>query len=327
MIAKARTISYGKAKLDYDASKTVLNELVASEVCRHNLYGETSAEIVREMNDVKNMSHPNLSKCYFDIVITLSESDAEIMQMPEDCQKLIEEYMYQLMVGKLRLSEEQFGKMQWIAYQHERTDHNRNLRHWHVLANRVLSDGMVVPDSHIGRKAVNVATEISRERGFSIASDISSSNKAEIHEAAFRILRGMSCFSFDLFKVLMAADGFEIREAFSKSGMLQGYYIASKSGTLYKASSIDRRLTLGRIENTWRSLRYTQHWSGQSHRVSSPMRKPDRVGSVTIANPMASVLNAQATPAHSRNREDEVGTRRGHYDDEELEERRKGYSM
>ena len=184
MVSKAKTISYGTAKLEYDANKTISREHVASEACRHNLYGETPAEIAREMRDIQERSHPNLSKCYFDIVITLSESDAAKVQTQEECQQLVEEYMQRLMVQQLGLTREQFGQMQWIAYQHERTDHNGILRHWHVLANRVLPDGTVVSDSNIGRKAVKVANDISRERGFSVAENISPQNKKEIRDGS-----------------------------------------------------------------------------------------------------------------------------------------------
>ena len=324
MVAKARTISYGTAKLEYDANKTIDHVHVASELCRHNLYGDTPGEITREMHDVKENRHRNLSKCYFDIVITLSEQDADKVKSPEQYRELVEEYMFRLMTGELGLSEEQFRQMQWIAYQHERTDHNRNLRHWHVLANRVLKDGTVVSDSFIGKKAAKVANDISRERGFSVAEDISPRNKEEIREAAFRILSGMDTFSFDIFKVLMTAEGFEVREAFAKSGKLQGYYILSKSGTQYKASAIDRSLTLGRIENTWKMLHKAQiRLSVKKKAVAHrPSEHPTHIGTHTLS----SLLNTHVSPTHSRNREDEVGSKRSRYDDD-LEERSKGYSM
>ncbi len=324
MVAKARTISYGTAKLEYDANKTIDHVHVASELCRHNLYGDTPGEITREMHDVHENHHRNLSKCYFDIVITLSEQDADKVKSPEQCRELVEEYMLRLMTGELGLSEEQFRQMQWIAYQHERTDHNRNLRHWHVLANRVLQDGTVVSDSFIGKKAAKVANDISRERGFSVAEDISPRNKEEIREAAFRILGGMDTFSFDIFKMLMAAEGFEIREAFAKSGKLQGYYILSKSGTQYKASAIDRSLTLGRIENTWKMLHKAQIRPSVKKKAVAhrPSGNPTHIGTHTLS----SLLNTHVSPAHSRNREDEVGSKRSRYDDD-LEERSKGYSM
>ena len=324
MVSKARTISYGTAKLEYDANKTIDHVHVASEVCRHNLYGDTPGEITREMHDVQENHHRNLSKCYFDIVITLSELDANKVKSPEQCRELVEEYMNRLMTGELGLSEEQFRQMQWIAYQHERTDHNRDLRHWHVLANRVLQDGTVVSDSFIGKKAAKVANDISRERGFSVAEDISPRNKEEIREAAFRILGGMDTFSFDIFKMLMAVEGFEVREAFAKSGKLQGYYILSKSGTQYKASAIDRSLTLGRIENTWKMLHKEQARSSTEKKFLShhPSGSSVHVGAGTLS----SILNTHVTPTHSRNREDEVGSKHSHYDGE-LEERSKGYSM
>jgi len=238
--------------------------------------------------------------------------------------ELVEEYMNRLMTGELGLSEEQFRQMQWIAYQHERTDHNRNLRHWHVLANRVLQDGTVVSESFIGKKAAKAANDISRERGFSVAENISPKNKEEIREAAFRILGGMDTFSFDIFKMLMAVEGFEVREAFAKSGKLQGYYILSKSGTQYKASAIDRSLTLGRIENTWKMLHKEQAKSSTEKKVLAhhPSGSSVHVGTGMLS----SILNTHVTPTHSRNREDEVGSKHNRYDDD-LEERSKGYSM
>ena len=327
MVSKAKTISYGTAKLEYDANKIIGREHVASEACRHNLYGETPTEIAREMRDIQERSHPNLSKCYFDIVITLSESDSAKVQSQEECQQLVEEYMQRLMMQQLGLAQEQFQKMQWIAYQHERTDHNGKLRHWHVLANRVLPDGTVVSDSNIGRKAVKVANDISRERGFTNAENVSQKNKAEIREAAFRTLNSMSCYTFEVFKVKMAREGFSVQEAYSKSGRLQGYYIASKSGTLYKASAIDRDLTLGRIDNTWKLIHSGRYRQTMAADHAYPIRRNSSNGAHIPPPSLSSVLNARVSNAHSRNREDEVGHNRRSYDDDYNENKNKGYSM
>ena len=327
MVSKAKTISYGTAKLEYDANKTIGREHVASEACRHNLYGETPSEIAREMRDIQERSHPNLSKCYFDIVITLSESDTAKVQTQKECQQLVEEYMQRLMVQQLGLTREQFQKMQWIAYQHKRTDHNGKLRHWHVLVNRVLPDGTVVSDSNIGRKAVKVANDISRERGFSVAENISPQNKKEIRDAAYRVLKGMSCYTFDVFKMKMEKEGFAIQKAYSKSGKLQGYYISSKSGTSYKASAIDRNLTLGRIENTWRLIRSGRYQHAENSYVPNVTRQPSQNGSHVARPSLSPILNARVTHGHSRNREDEVNRHGYHYDDEESEQRSRGYKM
>lgn len=327
MVSKAKTISYGTAKLEYDANKTIGREHVASEACRHNLYGETPSEIAREMRNIQERSHPNLSKCYFDIVITLSESDATKVQTPEECQQLVEEYMQRLMVQQLGLTREQFQKMQLIAYQHERTDHNGKLRHWHVLANRVLSDGTVVSDSNIGRKAVKVANDVSRERGFSVAENISPQNEKEIRDAAYRVLKGMPCYTFDVFKMKMEKEGFAIQKAYSKSGKLQGYYISSKSGTPYKASAIDRNLTLGRIKNTWRLIRSGRYQQAEASYVPNVTNHSSRNGSHSSRSSLLPILNARVTQGHSRNREDEVNRHSYHYDDEESEQKSRGYRI
>ena len=116
-----------------------------------------------------------------------------------------------------------------------------------------------------------------------------------------------------------------IREAFAKSGKLQGYYILSKSGTQYKASAIDRSLTLGRIKNTWKALHEEQVRSSTEKKVVA--RHPSRSSVHVGAGMLSSILNTHVTPTHSRNREDEVGAKHNRYDDENLEERNKGYSM
>ena len=125
-------------------------------------------------------------------------------------------------------------------------------------------------------------------------------------------------------RLFQAAEGFEVREAFAKSGKLQGYYILSKSGTQYKASAIDRSLTLGRIENTWKMLHKEQVRSSSEKKVLThhPSGSSVHVGTGTLS----SILNTHVTPTHSRNREDEVGSKHNRYDDD-LEERSKGYSM
>lgn len=279
------------------------------------------------MRDIQERSHPNLSRCYLDIVISLSESDAAKVQSPKECQLLVDEYMQRLMIRQMGLTREQFHRMQWIAYQHERTDHNGKLRHWHVLANRVLPDGTVVSDSNIGRKAVKVANDISREHGFSLAENISPQNKKEIRDAAFRILKGMSCYTFDEFKMRMTKEGLSVQEAYSKSGNLQGYYISTKTGTPYKASVIDRGLTLGRIENTWRLMHSERDRHAETSYVPNVTRQPSPKGSHVDRSSLSSILNMRVVSNHSRNREDEVNKHGYHYDDEESEQRSRGYKM
>ena len=125
----------------------------------------------------------------------------------------------------------------------------------------------------------------------------------------------------------MAKEGFPVQEAYSKNGKLQGYYISSKSGTPYKASAIDRNLTLGRIENTWRLMRSGRYRHAEASYVPNVTNHSSRNGSHSSRSSLSPILNARVSTAHSRNREDEVGHNRRSYDDEDYENRNKGYSM
>ena len=137
----------------------------------------------------------------------------------------------------------------------------------------------------------------------------------------------MQCYTFDVFKMKMEKEGFAIQKAYSKSGKLQGYYISSKSGTPYKASAIDRNLTLGRIENTWRLISSGRYQHAETTYVSNVKRQPSRNGSHVARPSLSPILNARVTHGHSRNREDEVNRHGYHYDDEESEQRSRGYKM
>ena len=335
MVATANTISYGEAKLEYDSSKRIEGILIANESCRHNLYGESPSEIIHEMSEIQQAYRPNLEKYLLDIMVSMSETDTGKVRSSEGRRKLIEEYMHTLMVERLGITERQFQEMQWIAYEHRRTENNQNLFHWHILANRIVIDGTLVSDSHIGKKAISVANAMSEKYGFSNAQVISQRNKREIQEAAFNVLGKMPEFSFDLFKRLMSENGHPIREAYSKSGRMQGYYIAASSGTEYKASEIDRSLTLGRIEDTWLKLNTNVLKKQVSSRLvpqRSPKRQSREIPRVwNSINPGASFLprfKGYGSSAAAQDSSQSAASNDRRLDDEEWEaKRRKGLSM
>lgn len=254
MIATGRSISHGMAKANYDENKMIDGIKVSSEAARHEVFGDNGHEVVLEMKEVQQSFFPNVKKPFFDFIITLSEADAEKITTPEQSKDLVEKMMSELMLDQLHLTRTEYERMQWIAYQHERTDNNSKLKHWHILCNRVLLDGKIVPDFYIGKKISLVANNMSKEMGFSNAQEISVRNKKEIKDTTISVLKSMDKWNFEKFKNKMAASGIVIREARSAGGKLNGYYFKAKSGTEYKASEIDRRFTLSRLEGTYNSL-------------------------------------------------------------------------
>jgi hypothetical protein len=334
MVATANTISYGEAKLEYDSSKRIDGILVANESCRHNLYGESPSEIIHEMSEIQQSYRPNLEKYLLDIMVSMSEADTGKVRSSEERRKLLEEYMHTLMVERLGLTERQFQEMQWIAYEHKRTENN-NLFHWHILANRIVIDGTLISDSHIGKKAVSVANAMSEKYGLSNARAISLKNKREIRDAAYKVLGRMPEFSFDLFKQLMGEDGHPIREAYSKSGRLQGYYVTASSGTEYKASEIDRSLTIGRIEDTWHRLNMNvlkKRVGSRPVTNKSPKRLSRTIprvwNGINSGTPVLPRFKGHGSAAASQGGSQSAASNDRHLDDEEWEaKRRKGLSM
>jgi hypothetical protein len=328
MIATAQTISYGKAKINYDANKSIEGVKVASELLRRNLYGDTANEMIEEMNDIRQSYRPNLQKCYFDFVITLSADDAEKITTDEQAKDLLNEFMQKMMVEKMNLSVAEYEKMQWIAFQHDRTTDNSKLKHWHILANRVLIDGKVISDSLVGWKAMQNAIEISKALGFSDAIEVSEKNKKQLSDIAFAVLKEMPKYDFADFKNRMAKKGIEIVEARSGNGKLNGYYLIAKSGTKYKASDISKGLTLSRIENTFSNLHPTKKKSISPAHARLPQRQ-SRVNSyANIGNIIPAVHgNAAVSSSSSEDMPNKHKKRWEDMTDDEKREAAQGYNI
>ena len=246
MIATAKSISYGIAKAEYDENKVINGVKVASEAARQNVYGDNCREVVEEMTDVQRIHSP-VKNPFLDIVMTLSEEDCEKITAHNQSEWLVNLFMHDMMTEQVGLSEEEYVQMQWIAYEHEHTDNSDSLRHWHILVNRTLLDGRLVSDSWIGKKAAATANKISREYGLTDATVRSVENNNDVFQAAGVVLGNMRLYDFDRYLEGMNALGYSTRLALNSKGEVQGYYITAQSGREYKASAVDRRLTIGRL--------------------------------------------------------------------------------
>lgn len=328
MIATGRSISHGWEKANYDANKVIEDVKVAMELCRHNVYGGNPLEVVEEMRDVMFNFRPNIKKGYFDFVITLSEEDADKVTTLKQGQKIVEEFMRRMLIQQIGLQDMEYKQLQWVAWQHDCTDNNKRLKHWHILANRVLPNGMLLSDSYVGMKAAKVANEISRRYGLSNAMEISRRNKNEIRQIAFDALRDLSHFSYEGFKIAMAERGVVIRDALNSRGQLQGFYFTAKSGTEYKASEIDRCFTLKRIRNTYHRL-HQNRYERKNYQNNSQvyLQQPK----ATAARPVRFSGQQVISSNNTRNAESEVGgSFRKRWDDTTDEEKRlasKGLSI
>lgn len=297
MIATAKSISYGMAKAEYDENKVINGVKVASEAARQNVYGDNCREIVEEMTDVQRIRSP-VRNPFLDIVVTLSEEDCEKITAPNQSEWLVKLFMHDLMTEQMGLSEDDYAGMQWIAYQHEHTDNSDSLRHWHILVNRTLLDGKLVSDSWIGKKAAATANKISREYGLTDAAVRSRENRKDVFQAACFVLGNMRLYDFNRYLEGLNALGYRTRLALNSKGEVQGYYITAQSGREYKASSVDRRLTIGRLATLHAEL----HKGMKTAAARSPGRAfsmpAPNVPTVNVEN-MLRVFNADAVISYS----------------------------
>lgn len=254
MIAKGRSIAHGQAALDYDINKQIDGQGVATEVWRNGLYGATGEDIVAEMA-AYHADHPGVkNNC---LRFEVSPSMEESKRMTDNDWQAVG-YEFIRLMG--------LQGHQYIIVRHSGTEKKDKQAHLHILANRVGLDGSLYNDSFIGKRAVAAANEIAKRCGLVQASDIGKRNKQEIKQAIDEVLQAMPTFSLaELWQRLDEA-GYHVREARSKSGKLNGWYVTSRSGTEYKASEIGKNYTIAHLEGYFRTI-------NQNNRAMDDYRK------------------------------------------------------
>ena len=244
MIAKGKSISHGTAALEYDLAKQISGKDAATEVCRHELYGSTGADMIQEMKpyfaDFPNVKNTCLR---FEVSPSVEES---AQYTDADWRKLADDFLTRMGLQN----------HQYVAVKHSGTESRKNQAHLHILANRVSLSGELYKDNWIGKRATEAANSIARERDLVQSKDIGKSNREEIKQAMDSILARMQGFDLAGFSRELEKLGFKVREARASTGKLNGYYVTSRSGTEYKASEIGKGYTLAHIEKTQKKLKY-----------------------------------------------------------------------
>lgn len=167
-----------------------------------------------------------------------------------------------------------FSELQYKAWQHDEMS-ERKIAHAHILVNRVLSNGEVISDSYIGLKAKQTANEMDNKHNLKDADTLGKELKSTMKQRAFDALReaakGRSkgailqdinsnpARAFWKYAHIARQFGLELSLSRSSTGRVSGYYIQldeNENGYhhAYKASEIDRSLTLSRIANKFDKL-------------------------------------------------------------------------
>lgn len=268
-IGKAKAIAHGKALTEYAERK-------GFELDAQNAISHSPSEVIQEMREQQQLHKGSISKPFLSVVFapesTADYKDKDGKDM--DMKSLVREYLKKL-CSKLTTNSGKainFSELQYKAWQHDEMS-ERKIAHGHILVNRVLGNGEVISDSWIGLKAKQAANEIDKKHALKDAEQLGKELKSTMKQRAFDALReaanGQKRGTIDkeikanpvkaLRKYALFARqyGLELRLSRSSTGRVSGYYLQLDESYdngyhhAYKASDIDRNLTLSRIGKTF----------------------------------------------------------------------------
>jgi len=229
MVSKASSRQGSRQAIDYILSDKILGKAI--ELDRNGVIGKNGTEILNEMRFVQSTNKRCLNNTISLIISPNPDvgKDLTIPQLRVILQKQLE------YLG--------LNKHQYIS-----TIHNSTGKvHIHAIINRI-NNGKALNDSWISKKAQEGAEKIALLYGWKTASDIKNEVKLAreiIKNSINDLLKENKVTSFDQFLELLNKKGLEPQKVYSKvTGKLSGYSIKG-----HKASDIDRKLTVSRIDS------------------------------------------------------------------------------
>lgn len=128
-------------------------------------------------------------------------------------------------------------------------------------------------DHAIHLRAQRAAEKVARQSGWTTAMRIHESNLPQVSDDCMEALRELDKWSWNGYKELLAAKGYELYLRKDKKDIIRGYVLC-KGNTRFKASELGkgRNLTASRIRQTWEKLHPEQN--KQKAQQASPIPKP-----------------------------------------------------
>lgn len=239
MVSKASSRQGSRQAIDYILSDKVLGKAV--ELDRNGVIGRNGTEILNEMRFIQSTN----KRCLNNTISLIISPNPDVGKS--------------LTNGQLReILHKQLEYLGLSQHQYISAIHNSTGKvHIHAIINRI-HNKKAYNDSWISKKAQEGAEKIALSYGWKTASDIKNEVKQEreiIKKSIDDVLQENRVISFDQFLELLAKKGLDPKKVYSKvTGMLSGYSIKG-----HKASDIDRKLTVSRIDsllqNSGRSLK------------------------------------------------------------------------
>ncbi|MGJ8744423.1 relaxase/mobilization nuclease domain-containing protein [Polaribacter sp.] len=239
MISKAKSCTGGTALFNY-----VVNENKGYELLRNNISGMTPKEM---FSDFSILQQQNLRCKNNTISIVLSPTINDSIKMTNEQLKILTKDFLKEMDLDPKTN-------QFIAFVHTEKKH----KHVHIILNRVKTDGTLIRDNFISKKAQFVAHEVAIRHGWTSAKELKIKKEQErklfykevriaIKKAHYLVLR-MKPKNLQAYQIEMAKLGIKVNPTINKQGNIQGFrFVHEVSGTDLKASEVDRNLKLNQL--------------------------------------------------------------------------------
>ena len=239
MIGKIKSCIGGFSLFNY-----VIDDEKGMELLRNNLCGETSIELMREMQIIQNLNQKATNKL-ISMVLSPHVDDGEKFSKKQ-LQNLTKEFLKELEID--------VENSQFIAFLHTEKRH----RHIHILLNRVDENGRLLKDNYIGKKAQWAAHRVAEKNALISAKqiridkikaseDLTSNSKnlrKEIYQKHLKVMESTP-ITMEKYLAEMLKKNIKFIPTINKQGELQGFRVRDmeNQGEM-KASEVHRNMGL-----------------------------------------------------------------------------------
>lgn len=259
MIAKARAISHGANSMRYvvnkDKSDIIKLNMLPDNVAAESLW---SRMLLHQAKFIGNRPKPIKNNMIrIEVSPTAEETkgwtNSDWEELADDFIREFDSIDLSKQTKRAKDKHTNLSNSQYVVSLHR--DSKSGILHLHIDANRIDNDGNINNDHNIHIRAIIAANNISKRRGWVLATDISKQNKQEITDACMDALRSMDSFDWNDYLERLKQCGYDVMLQKDSQDVVRGYSIKRGNST-YKSSSLgkSRNLMPSKIEMTWEEL-------------------------------------------------------------------------
>lgn len=259
MIAKARAISHGANSMRYvvnkDKSDIIKLNMLPDNVAAESLW---SRMLLHQAKFIGNRPKPIKNNMIrIEVSPTAEETkgwtNSDWEELADDFIREFDSIDLSKQTKRAKDKHTNLSNSQYVVSLHR--DSKSGILHLHIDANRIDNDGNINNDHNIHIRAIIAANNISKRRGWVLATDISKQNKQEITDACMDALRSMDTFDWNDYVERLKQCGYDVMLQKDSQDVVRGYSIKRGNST-YKSSSLgkSRNLMPSKIEMTWEEL-------------------------------------------------------------------------